>query len=159
VSDGAVGLGDLVRIPLFAALPGEFLEPILIGAETRRYADGTALFQIGEPADHVFAIERGHVTLRAAHEAGSTIVMTVGPGEVLGWASLRDDARWLTTGRAVGDVEAIVFTADAVLDRLAAGGAAARQLARRLFGAAAGHLHATQSQLLRVGREGVITGG
>jgi CRP-like cAMP-binding protein len=150
---------DLARFELLAALPDADLERLAAAARTRRLADGDPLFTVGQPAGSMFGIARGRIVLRASTEGRSTIVMNAAAGELLGWSALREGATWLTTGRSVGDSEVVELPAGAVLDLLASGSSASRELIRRLFGLAAEHLAETQAQLLRPGHEGPITGG
>jgi CRP-like cAMP-binding protein len=150
---------DLRRFELLAALPADDLDALAARARVRRLRDGDDLFVAGEPAASMFAISRGRIVLRADVGERPTIVMSAGAGELLGWSALRDDATWLTTGRASGEAEVLELPADAVLTLLASGSAPARLLTRRLFGLAAEHLAETQAQLLGRGHEGPITGG
>jgi CRP-like cAMP-binding protein len=154
-----VSVADLGAFPVLDALTGEDLGRLASVASRVALADGEALFVAGEDAASVYGIVRGRVVLRAAFEGRSTIVMAAGATELLGWISLGEDARWITTGRAAGDVEAVVIPADALLELIGSGSVGARRLVRRLFALAAGHLASTQAQLLGRGGEGVITGG
>jgi CRP-like cAMP-binding protein len=143
----------------FEGLAPDELERLARSASRQSVRDGGALFEAGEPASEIYLLESGRVTLRAADARGSTIVMSAGPGELLGWSALRPSARWMTTGRAVGDVSVIELPAGVVFDLLTSGTPSAALLAGRLFAIAAAHLDQTQSQLLRSGGEGTITGG
>jgi CRP-like cAMP-binding protein len=154
-----VSVADLAAVPILADLGADDLSRLASAATRRRLADGDPLFVAGEDAASVFAVVHGRVVLRASFEGRSTIVMATGAGELLGWIALGEDARWLTTGRASGEVEVILLPADALLELVGTGSPQARRLVRRLFALAAGHLAATQAQLLGRGGEGVITGG
>ncbi len=156
--DGVTG-DDLAQLELFRGLAPDELAPLAASARRRRLADGEVLFEQGRPARSMYAILSGHLVLRAARGEHSIIVQTLGPGEILGWSTLREEATSLTTGRAVGEIEVIEFPSGQVLDLVASGSAGARVLIRRLFGIAAAHLDAAQSQLHRLGAEGVISGG
>ncbi len=159
MNDHGVSGDDLARLELFRGLRPDQLAPLAAGARRRRLADGEVLFEQGRPARSMYAILSGHLALRAARGERSIIVQTLGPGEILGWSTLREEATSLTTGRAVGQVELVEFPSEQVLDLLASGSAEARVVIRRLFGIAAAHLDAAQSQLHRLGAEGVISGG
>lgn len=150
---------ELAEARLFAGLDGPTLAQLAATAHRRHVVDGADLYVTGEPAASLFLVERGHVALRATEGGHSTIVMTAGPGEVLGWSALRPEARWMTTGRAVGAVEAVELPAAVVFDLATSGSEAGRRLTARLLELAAQHLHETQAQLLRSGREGTITAG
>jgi CRP-like cAMP-binding protein len=158
-ADPPVTPTDLGRLPLFEGVPDAELLILAASASRVFYADGETIFEQGDAAATVLSILRGQIVLRSAHGERSTIVQTIGPGELLGWSALRDDATTLTSARAIGQVEVLAFPAERLLDVLAAGGATGRLLIRRLFGIATVHLQETRMQLHRAGREGVITGG
>ncbi len=149
----------LAGLALFSGLPAGELAPLAATATRRTLADGEVLFEQGRPARSMFAVLSGRLALRSARDGGSVIVQTIGPGETLGWSTLREEATSLTTGRAVGEVEVIEISSELVLDLLTGGSPGARLLIRRLFGVAAAHLDAAQAQLHRRGSEDVITGG
>lgn len=159
MTDRSPTTADLAQFELFTGIDPALLEPLAAAATRRHFTDGQPVFEQGGPADTILLIERGHVALRASAGGSSTIVMSAGRGDLLGWSALRPGARRLTTGRAVDDVTAIVLPVEPILDLLSAGGETSRLLIRRLVEIAAAHLGATQAQLLQSGREGVITGG
>ncbi len=158
-SERPVSAADLAACALFAGLGPAELEPLAAVARRRRLAPGEVLFARGEPAEACFIVERGRVVLRASEAGRTTIVMSTGPGDVLGWSALRPNPRWLTTARAVDAVTAVAIPIGALLDFLAGGSARTRTLVQRLAAVAADHLEQTQSQLLAGRGEGLITGG
>ena len=150
---------DLGQLPLFEGVPDADLLILAASASHVLYRDGETIFEANDPATTVMSILRGQIVLRSSYGERSTIVQTIGRGELLGWSALRDDATSLTTARAIGEVEVLAFPAERLLDLLTASGATGRLLIRRLIGIAAGHLQETRMQLHRAGREGVISGG
>jgi CRP-like cAMP-binding protein len=150
---------DLARFELLGDLAPDELDRLASAASVADLGDGDALFTTGEAADSVFGLVSGQVVLRAAVEGRSTIVMTAGAGELLGWTALREGATWLTTGRSVGRSRVVILPVEAVLALLESPSPTTRRLVRRLFGLAARHLEETQAQLLRRGHEGPITAG
>ena len=150
---------DLAALPLFEGIPDAELEILAAASSREVFQDGDTLFKQDAPTSKVMSIVRGQVVLRSTMNERSTIVQTIGTRELLGWSSLRDDARALTTARASGEVEVVAFPAERLLDLMTGGSSNSRVLIRRLFGIAAGHLQETRMQLHRAGREGVITGG
>ncbi len=144
---------------LFRGLPAEERATLAAAAIRREPADGDVLYAEGAPATTMFLIERGQVTLRVLRDGRPVIVGTLGPGEVLGWSCLRDEPVSLATARATGPVRLVAIPADALLVLLGSGSPAGRTIMRRLFGVAAVHLASTREQMIRQGREGVITAG
>ncbi len=150
---------DVARFALFDGLPEAALDALAGSASRTRLADGEALFDQGAEARSMFALESGRLALRSRVSGKTVVVQTIREGEVLGWSSLREDAHWLTTARAVGEVSVLRLPTDGILDLLTSGSSWSRSLVRRLFGVAADHLDATRAQLQRLGTEGVITAG
>ena len=154
-----VTAAELARLRLFDGLSEDELAPVAAVASRRRLSDGETLLEQGRPADAVYAIVRGRLVLRVADERSSAIVATLGPGDLLGWSSLRERATALSTARAAGETEVVAIPVDPVIDLAAGGSSDSRRLVQRLIGIAAADLEASRVQLLRSGREGVITGG
>ena len=112
-----------------------------------------------EPGASIYWLVRGRLAIRIAHDGHSLIVMTLEPGEILGWSTLRGHATTLSTARAAGPTELIEVPTEVVLDLLASGLPESRLLIQRLAAAASDHLERTRHQLLNRGHNGLITGG
>ena len=150
---------ELGGFALFRGLPAEERAALAAAASRREPADGDVLYDEGGPATTMFLVERGQVTLGVQRDGRRVIVGTLGPGEVLNWSCLRDEPLSLTTARTVGAALLVAIPADALLELLQSGGPAGLTVMRRLFGVAALHLDTARDQMLRQGREGVITAG
>lgn len=58
-------------------------------AEPRDLATGETIFTEGQPHDRIYLVETGHVRLEMSVPGGGRVPMiTVGPGEFLGWSPL-----------------------------------------------------------------------
>jgi len=150
---------ELARLALFEGLPEPELAALAELGSRRHLADGETLLEQGRAAVELYAIVRGRIVLRAADDSSSAIVATLGPGDILGWSALREHATALTSAEAAAETEVIAIPVDAVIDLAAGGSSQARRLVQRLIAIAAADLEASRAQLLRSGREGVITGG
>ena len=159
MSSHVVSAAEIGGFALFRGLPEADRTRIAGAASRREPADGETLYAEGAPAFEMFLVERGQITLRVLRDGRPVIVGTLGPGEVLGWSCLRDEPIYLTSARATGPVRLVVIPADALLALVTSGTAAGGTTMRRLFGVAALHLAATREQMIRQGREGVITAG
>jgi CRP-like cAMP-binding protein len=159
MSSHPVTAADVGGFALFRGLPAEERETLAAAAAWREPADAEVLYVEGGPATTMFLIERGQVTLGVQRDNRRVIVGTLGPGEVLNWSCLRDEPVSLTTARTAGPARLVAIPADALLALVGSGSPAGRIVMRRLFGVAAVHLDAARDQMLRQGREGVITAG
>ena len=154
-----VTAADLARVSLFEGLPEDELAGLAQQSVRRRLADGEVLFEQGRPAGTLHVVVSGGLVLRAESGGSSVIVDSLQPGDLVGWSAMREGAVTLSTARAVGSAEVIAIPVDPIVDLAAGGSRESRQLVRRIVALAAGHLEASWAQLLRVGREGVITAG
>lgn len=150
---------DLTGVSLFNGLPMDELASLADASNRRRLTDGEILFERGQPAHTLYVVVRGGLVLRAEDRGRAVIVDTLRPGDVVGWAAMREGAITLSTGRAVGTTEVIAIPVDNIVALAAGGSREAALLVRRIVGLAAQHLEASWKQLLQVGSEGVITAG
>lgn len=159
MSSHPVTAAELAGFALFRGLASEDRETLAAAAAWREPADAEVLYVEGGPATTMFLIDRGQVTLGVQRDDRRVIVGTLGPGEVLNWSCLRDEPVSLTTARTAGPARLLAFPAEALLALVGSGSLGGRTVMRRLFGVAAVHLDAARDQMLRQGREGVITAG
>jgi CRP-like cAMP-binding protein len=135
------------------------LDRLAAAAEVRALADGEVLFEQGAEPSDLYLVTRGRLALRVSDGDRWTTVQGVEAPDLLGWAALREHARWLTTARAMGPAEVIAIPLATILDVIEAGGPDARRLAQRLFGVGAAHLDAVRRQLQQPPSDAIITGG
>jgi CRP-like cAMP-binding protein len=150
---------DLARVSLFAGLPEDELAGLAGQSARRPLADGEVLFEQGRPARTLYVVVAGGLVLRRVDAGSSVIVDTLPPGGLVGWSAMREGAVTLSTARAVGPSEVIAIPIDRIIDLAAGGSRESRLLVQRIVALAASHLEASWTQLLQVGREGVITAG
>lgn len=100
-------LDVLSALPVAADLdPGDRAKLAAI-ARLEQHPAGARLFVEGEAADGVYLLVDGRVALglRVAGAPDAT-VLTVGPGELVGWSALTGEAR-VTTARALDPIRVI----------------------------------------------------
>lgn len=74
------------------------LESLCRAARLVNLPSRTVLFQEGELEDEVFVISSGHVQLSMKVPGrGSVVLMTAGPGDLVGWSGLISDGRMTAT--------------------------------------------------------------
>jgi CRP-like cAMP-binding protein len=111
-------------------------------------AAGGHLGRKGQPASAFYLIQHGTVTAcREDADGGSTPVMTVGPGGVVGWSWLVPPHRWHFTCTASEPVSGLMFDAEWLRDRCEQNHELGYHLLREMIGSLAGQLVATQEQL------------
>jgi len=158
MTDGSTR-ATLGALQFFGGFGATTLDRLAAAATPRTLADGDSLFEQGGAARDLYLVTKGRLALRVADGDRWTTVQGVEAEDVLGWSALRENARWLTTARALGPAEVVAIPLPAILDVIEAGGPDARRLAQRLFGVGAAHLDAVRQQLQQPVHEAIITGG
>jgi len=80
--------------------PGH-LEQIANISQPCEFDEHDVVFREGQPADDIYLVVSGKVSLQiGAGTAGCKLIVTVGPGEILGWSSLTDHPRFAATAIA-----------------------------------------------------------
>jgi CRP-like cAMP-binding protein len=149
----------LARVAIFERLSPAALARLAAAGAGRNLTDGESLYEQGAEARDLYAVTRGRLALRVSDGERWITVQGVEAPDVLGWSALREQARWLTTARALGPVEVIAIPLASILDVIEGGGPDARRLAQMLFGVGAAHLDAMRQQLQQPSHDAIITGG
>jgi len=80
----------------------EHLDQIASVAQVCDYNEADILFREGDVADSVYLVVFGNLVLEVCTpEWGCKQIITVGPGEILGWSSLSDHRRMVATARVI----------------------------------------------------------
>lgn len=115
----------------------------------QRYRQGELLFRAHAPSDRWLVILRGHVALEISVAGRGTVrLLTLGPGDVVGWSAVLGGARMTTSAVAADDTEVVSFAADAVQRLCVADPLVGYHLMRHLAETLADRLVATRLQLL-----------
>lgn len=115
----------------------------------RAIAPGDVLIREGEPAETLGILLSGRVGLRLrVPERGPVTILTIEPGDVIGWSALVPPHRATSTAVVVVAGEMAVFDAAAISAELASDAELAAQLYPLLLGAVSRRLEATRLQLL-----------
>jgi GGDEF domain-containing protein len=97
---------------LFAALLDDDLAYIASRLAIMRLAEGRPLFRFGEPADHLWIVRNGKITLSRENENGKkTELAQYGPGESIGDFDLVSGGVRSADAVAASDAELIIFPA------------------------------------------------
>ncbi len=139
----------LEELRFSAALPSEVLERIAIAASLAHYSQGEFLFREGLDNHNLFLIREGRIALEMnVPGRGPVRLMTLGPGEMVGWSALLGQGRMTASAIVVQDAELVVSPADRLQQECAASGEFGYQLMRQMAEALSRRLVATRLQLL-----------
>jgi CRP/FNR family cyclic AMP-dependent transcriptional regulator len=124
-------------------------------ASVRSYPAGSVILREGQQTDPFGIVTRGRVALRLlVPERGEITILTVEPGDVVGWSALVPPYRSTSTAVAVEASDLLVFNVRLLRRALREDSPLAATLYPRVLEAVARRLHATRHQLLDLyGRE------
>jgi CRP/FNR family transcriptional regulator, cyclic AMP receptor protein len=98
----------LQRISFLHDIDPDHLQQIASIAEIRVYDTNDILFHEGEPAEHVYLVVSGRIVLELCP---ATIyrknLMSVEPGEMLGWSSFVEQRNYASTGVVVSPTQLV----------------------------------------------------
>jgi CRP-like cAMP-binding protein len=115
---------------------------------------GTSLFQLGDPADRLFLVERGRIKLtlpmRVQGRDENVFVEERGPGQAVGWSAVIPPYRFTLTATApVLDAVVIALAREALLQYFDANPASAYKVALNLAVVIGHRLQLFQTMWLR----------
>ena len=99
------------------AMDSEHLEVIVGCASKVRFAPDDYLFREGDEAKKFFLVSHGRVAVELDVNFQSRIVMTLEPGQLVGWSWLLPPYRYKTAARAVEMTRAICFDGKCLRDK------------------------------------------
>lgn len=99
---------ELVRVPVFAGLPGDQITWFISQAEERRLKAGDTYFRQGDTADAMFVILEGQLQVRG-EVGGETVVIAIKPGDVTGVLPFSRMKQFTVGARAVTDARVLRF--------------------------------------------------
>jgi CRP/FNR family transcriptional regulator, cyclic AMP receptor protein len=141
-------LGTFASHDFFRRLGDRHLMLLASGAKPFSMAPGEYLCREGETAKAFYLIQAGHVEVGStAANRRETIVLTVGPGEVIGWSWLLPPHRWQFNGRAVDTVKGVAFDAEWLREKCEQDHELGYHLLTQLLAVVASRLAATWRQL------------
>jgi len=135
--------------PVLADLPGDMATLVTGCARNIAVREGERLLVEGEPADTLYLLRRGRVSLEVRTPGrGSLIIEVLGPGEALGWSWLFPPYRWRFDARAIEPVGAIAVDASCFRNKLTSDPAFGFALTTRFASIMLDRLQATRVRLL-----------
>jgi CRP-like cAMP-binding protein len=152
--------GDVFdQLPLFNGLSAaqlRLLRPLFIPSE---FYPGMVLFEQGDPADHLFLVVTGEVTIRYKPEDGPPIIVTrVHSGGVVGWSAALGN-RVYTSGAVCSDCAQMLRLRGSDLRRLCEDDPETGILVlERLAWIIAERLHNTHEQVVALLKQGLHSG-
>lgn len=117
-------------------------------AKPVEFPAGTVIFSECEPATHCYFIVSGSVLLEICGSDQCTTILTVGPGELLGWSTLLGASRLTATARCQGPTQVFELIGSEVIALCDSDPVLGYKLMRCIAQTLSGRLTATRLQLL-----------
>ncbi len=117
-------------------------------AKFEQFPSGTVIFNECDPATHCYLVISGSVFLEICGPDKCTTILTIGPGELLGWSTMLGAARLTATARCLEPTCVVEMVGAEVLALCDADPALGYQLMKCIAQALSGRLTATRLQLL-----------
>ena len=140
----------IFRIPFFDGLHSEdvaFLDSIA-GRETVEAGD--PLFEKGGDAEYLYIVESGTLALQLPRDKKDPIsLMTLNPGELIGWSWLFPPYKWNFDARALNECELLTLDTACIRRRMDCDPGFGFRIMQSLVGTMHDRLTATRLQLLR----------
>ncbi|MCA9114900.1 MAG: Crp/Fnr family transcriptional regulator [Planctomycetaceae bacterium] len=139
----------LREIPFSARLPEKALTDLAAIAEIRSVPGGARLFREGEPHCCIYLLISGSIVLEMhVPGRGKVQILTIGPGDVLGWSPVVSDTVMTATATTLEDTELIEIQAGALLQLCESDREVGYFLMQQMAAALSRRLVATRLQLL-----------
>ncbi len=95
-------LGELREHPFLRGMDPGFLKAIEGATQERSFGTGDLVIREGEAAKEMLLVQHGKIGLElVAPDRPRLSLLTVGPGEIVGWSWLIPPHLWLSDGRAL----------------------------------------------------------
>jgi CRP-like cAMP-binding protein len=139
----------LRRCQLFRGFSNELIAELAARGSERFCDPGETIFEIDSPAENVYVVERGLVSLIVPLADGRQLnVRDVGPGDVFGWMALVEPRRYTGTARCSRETSLVELPARELEALFVAAPARGYAVMQRVATLVAAWLRDTQTQLI-----------
>lgn len=140
---------ELSQVPFCARLPDAGLRCLADCAQPRSFDAGQVLFHEGTVSSDLFLMRRGRVQLQMRVPGrGSVPILTLGPGQLVGWSAAMHGGEMTTSAIALETTEVFALAGDTIRTLCEQDHELGFRFMQQLAGALARRLVATRLQLL-----------
>jgi len=139
----------LEELNFSAAFPPDVLDYLAEESTTQQLSAGSVVFREGAVNDNLYLVHAGRLALEMnVPGRGAVRILTVGPGEMVGWSALLDEGKMSASVVVVEDSHLVVAPAEKLLAICETDRDFGFHLMRQMAGALSKRLLATRLQLL-----------
>ena len=132
-------------------MPSEKIDKLAALAFEARFPENFTIFKEREAGELLYLIKSGQVALSMnVPGQGRKTILTLGPGQLVGWSSLFPSGRKTASAHTITPVEAIAFNTAQLRDAMDADPELGYAILWRVADVIASRLHATRLQLLDI---------
>ena len=129
MADSSATIELLARVPLFAELSEEELEPVVAVAIPRAFPRGVRVFHEGDDSDACYVVRSGELRVTREHSDGRAIALaTLSPGDFFGELAMLDGGSRSASVETLSDAELLALPARDMRRVIAAHGDIAAKL-------------------------------
>ena len=148
---GSSLIDDFRHVRFLAKASNQLLTELASISQQRTFTSRTVVFRYGEAAQSIFLLREGQVSLEmCAPGIGCRSILTLGPGELLGWSPVLEHSTYTTTARTQSQAALIELSGIQLLELFARRPELGYEFMRLLALAMAKRINATRLQLLNV---------
>ena len=146
---------DLSRIlrshPFLQDLDEDYLNQIVGCASNVVFHEDQSIFKEGDEAEKFYLIRNGKVALEFnGRDKGRIRILTIGPGQILGWSWIISPYRWHFDAHAIEEVRAIALDGECLRNKCEQDPNLGYEMLKRFAHILEMRLNATRMQLLDV---------
>lgn len=109
----------IIENPFFKEMEPRHLDLLVGCAKNIKLTQGQVIFKEGQAANEFYVLRSGKIALETfIPNRGSVNIMTLRPGEVLGWSWMIPPYKWHYDAKAVEESLAIVFDAACLRNKM-----------------------------------------
>lgn len=139
----------LEELRFSANMPRNVLDELAATSNVQQLPGGTVLFREGGTSENLYLIRDGRIALEMnVPGRGAVRILTVGPGEMVGWSSLLDGGKMTANAVAAEDTDLVVAPANKLRELCEANREFGYHLMHQMADALSKRLVATRLQLL-----------
>jgi CRP-like cAMP-binding protein len=145
----------LQELRFSAQMPRDVLDQLAAASTIAQVRAGVFVFREGAKNDNLYLVRSGRVGLEMNVPGRGTVrILTVGPGEMVGWSALLGNGKMTASAVAVEDTDFVVAPADKLRELCDSNRAFGFHLMRQMADALSKRLVATRLQLLDLFADG-----
>ena len=139
----------LEELNFSAELPADVLDRLAVESTVERFTAGAVVFREGTTSNNFYLARSGKLALdMSVPGRGPVRILTLGPGEMVGWSSLLDGGKMTATLVVIDDTELVVTPAEKLRELSETNHDFGFHLMKRMADALSNRLTATRLQLL-----------